>query len=55
MKIQPDRIKRRISEITKRVLVSVYVFLESSKLVPIFDRETRTKREGSDPAVWNRG
>ena len=27
---------------------------EASKSVPIFDRGTRTKLQGSDPAAWSR-
>ena len=27
---------------------------EAGKRVPIFDRGTRTKLEGSDPAAWSR-
>ena len=44
-----------ISEASKREFPFFpLLFREASKRVPIFDRGTRTKLHGSDPAAWSR-
>ena len=43
-----------ISEASKRAQFFPLPPSEASKCVPIFDRGTRTKLQGSDPAAWSR-